>query len=238
MSRQISKQGFSGLQVFGIAVLVMIVAVVGTIFAARAWFFPRPFKPVVLNQQEEQRLEHKLKLFEQLVPAPSPAKKSVETANTGRVKPKKEDWLADGSLKPEAYSEVGASREINLNERELNALLAKNTDLARKVAIDLSDNLVSARILLPVDPDFPLFGGKILRAKAGLELAFRDKRPIVKIRGLTIMGVPVPAAWLGGLKNVDLVKEFGSDQGFWETFSAGVEFIAIRDGRLQITLKE
>ena len=62
MTQQESRKGFSGLQVFGIAVLVMIVAVAGTIFAARAWFFPRPFKPVVLSQQEEKRLERKLEL--------------------------------------------------------------------------------------------------------------------------------------------------------------------------------
>lgn len=232
MTQQVSKKGFSGLQVFGIAVLVMIVAVLGTIFAARAWFFPRPFKPVVLSQQEEKRLERKLEQFER------PGYKPLPAAKASKSKPQKNDWLSDGRLKPEAYSEKGASREINLSERELNGLLAKNTDLARKVAIDLSGNLVSARLLLPVDPDFPLFGGKTLRVRAGLELAYRDQRPIVKIRGVSIMGVPVPTAWLGGLKNVDLVKEFGSDQGFWKSFSDGVEFITIREGELHIKLKE
>ncbi|MEA2108906.1 MAG: arginine N-succinyltransferase [Pseudomonadota bacterium] len=232
MTRQESKKGFSGLQVFGIAVLVMIVAVAGTIFAARAWFFPRPFKPVVLSQQEEKRLERKLEQFER------PGYKPLPVPKASNSKPQKNDWLSDGRLKPEAYSEKGASREINLSERELNGLLAKNTDLARKVAIDLSEDLVSARLLLPVDPDFPLFGGKTLRVRAGLELAYRDQRPIVKIRGVSIMGVPVPAAWLGGLKNVDLVKEFGSDQGFWQAFSDGVESITIREGELHIELKE
>ncbi|MCD6150268.1 MAG: arginine N-succinyltransferase [Deltaproteobacteria bacterium] len=232
MTQQESRKGFSGLQVFGIAVLVMIVAVAGTIFAARAWFFPRPFKPVVLSQQEEKRLERKLEQFER------PGYKPLPATKASKSKPQKNDWLSDGRLKPEVYSEKGVSREINLSERELNGLLAKNTDLARKMAIDLSGDLVSARLLLPVDPDFPLFGGKTLRVRAGLELAYRDQRPIVKIRGVSIMGVPVPAAWLGGLKNVDLVKEFGSDQGFWKSFSDGVESITIREGELHIKLKE
>ena len=52
------------------------------------------------------------------------------------------------------------------------------------------------------------------------------------------MGVPVPSAWLGGLKNVDLVAEFGAEPGFWKTFSEGVEDIRIRDGHVQIKLKE
>lgn len=238
MDDQVDKKGFSGLQVFGIAVLVMIVAVAGTIFAARAWFFPRPFKPVVLSRQEEKRLEHKLELFDHPAHKSLPVSRTAKRAKTTKTAPKKNDWLPDGRLKPEAYSEEGASREITLSERELNALLAKNTDLARKVAIDLSNDLVSARILLPVDPDFPVLGGKILRVKAGLELGYREKRPVVIIRGVSIMGVPVPAAWLGGLKNVDLVKEFGNDRGFWKGFSDGVESIAIREGQLQITLKE
>ena len=52
------------------------------------------------------------------------------------------------------------------------------------------------------------------------------------------MGVPIPNAWLGGIKNIDLVKEFGADKGFWKTFSDGVENIKIEEGRLKIKLKE
>ena len=63
--------------------------------------------------------------------------------------------------RPEPYSEKGIKREIRFTERELNGLLAKNTDLAKKLAIDLSDDLISAKLLLPVDEDFPILGGKI-----------------------------------------------------------------------------
>ena len=232
MVQQIEKKGFSGLQVFVFVVLGMVLAVIVTTIVARTWLFPRPFKPVVLSPQEEKRLEHKLEQFERLDDKPLPMTKALAS------KPQKSDWLPDGRLKPEAYREKGASREIVLTERELNGLLAKNTDLARKVAIDLSDDLVSARLLLPVDPDFPLLGGKILRVRAGLELAYRDRKPVVKIRGISIMGVPVPAAWLGGFKNVDLVQEFGHDQGFWKAFSDGVEAVVVRERRLYVKLKE
>ena len=45
MTQQDNRKGFSGLQVFGIAVLVMLVAVVGTILR------PGPgFSPVLLNR--------------------------------------------------------------------------------------------------------------------------------------------------------------------------------------------
>jgi hypothetical protein len=52
------------------------------------------------------------------------------------------------------------------------------------------------------------------------------------------MGVPVPNAWLGGLKNIDLVVETSGGTGFWKTFSEGVEDIRVEDGRIKIKLKE
>jgi hypothetical protein len=52
------------------------------------------------------------------------------------------------------------------------------------------------------------------------------------------MGVPVPNAWLGGIKNIDLIREFGSDEGFWKTFSDGIDSIRVVEGFLQIRFKE
>ena len=52
------------------------------------------------------------------------------------------------------------------------------------------------------------------------------------------MGVPLPNAWLGNLKNVDLVEQFGNEPGFWHSFSAGVDLIEISDGQLRVRLKE
>jgi hypothetical protein len=141
-------------------------------------------------------------------------------------------------LRPERYDETGADRTIRFSERELNGIIARNPDLARKLAVDLSDNLVSARLLVPMDPDFPVLGGKTLRVSTGVEMAFRDARPVVVLRGVSIMGVPIPNAWLGGLKNIDLVSEFGDQQGFWKSFADGVEHVGIEEGRLKVQLRQ
>ncbi|OPZ64218.1 MAG: hypothetical protein BWY83_03244 [bacterium ADurb.Bin478] len=61
---------------------------------------------------------------------------------------------------------------------------------------------------------------------------------MVVLRGVSIMGVPIPNAWLGNLKNIDLVQEFGGDRGFWKAFADGVDYIRVADGRLMIKLKE
>lgn len=227
------KKGFSGLQVFGIVTATIVVTAVVTLLAARAYFFPKPFEPVVLTAVEQQQLDAKLELFDTMGTNAPENSQSEQT-----VKEPEKEFTDDGRLVPQKYSEDGASRDVVFTERELNALIATNTDMADKLALDLADSLISARMRVPVDPDFPLFGGKTLRVKAGVEMAYRQGRPVVILRGVSLMGVPVPNAWLGNMKNVDLVKEFSNDEGFWKAFSDGVESINVEDGRLKVTLKE
>ena len=213
-----------------ILLLVAMIATAGvTFWIVRSYVFPSEFKPVTLNAKEEQALNVKL---ERLDPLSQPVEGRAQEKRLGR-----RDEKSD-ALQPERYSEAGASREISLSERELNALVAKNTDLARKLAIDLSDNLISAKLLVPVDEDFPVLGGQIIKVRAGLELAYEAGKPIVVLRGVSIMGVPVPNAWLGGIKNIDLVREFSAEEGFWKAFAEGVEDVRVEEGRLQIKLKE
>jgi hypothetical protein len=241
---QQKKKGFSGIQVMAIGFGLVVATVVLTLFAAWAWLFPKPFEPVVLSPAEEQVLEKKLSLFEGIDQGKTAApqkrvaqeKPAAHPLETGPAR--SDEFTKGGDLRPEAYSEEGASREVTFSEREVNSLLARNTDLARKVAIDLGQDLVSLKILVPVDPDFPFLGGKTLRVRAGAELAYKEGRPLVKLRGISIMGVPVPNAWMGGLKNIDLVREFGGDSGFWKTFAEGVDAINVREGSLYIKFKE
>ncbi len=69
-------------------------------------------------------------------------------------------------------------------------------------------------------------------------MAYQSGRPRIVLKGVSIMGVPIPNSWLGGLKNVDLIGEFGDDQGFWSAFSKGVEDIKVQDGKLAVKLKQ
>ena len=87
-------------------------------------------------------------------------------------------------------------------------------------------------------PVFPLLGGQVIKVRAGVEFAYGDGGPAAVLRGISIMGVPLPNAWLGGIKNIDLVGEFGRQDGFWKSFAEGVEHIRVADGQLHIKLKE
>jgi len=219
------KQGMGCLKVFGLMLLTIIISVGLTVWLVSAYLFPKKFDPVTLNDREETVLTQKLKHFGLF------GGEAAQDQNQSGQESEK-------VLEPQVYSEAGAKREVTFSEKELNAMLAKNTDLADKVAIDLSDNLASARVLIPMDPDFPILGGKTVKASAGMELAYSDGRPIVVLKGVSVWGVPIPNAWLGGLKNVDLVNEFGGQEGFWKSFADGIDNIQVREGGLVIKLKE
>lgn len=224
------RRGFSGKQVLLFILLAIAVTAGITFWIIRTYVYASDFKPVELSQKEQQKLDGKLAALgldpADLMPA---AKRANEPADR---------FDADGRLQPERYTEDPDKREISLSERELNAMLASNADLAKRFAVDLSDSLASAKLLIPVDPDMPVMGGKTLRVNAGLELDYRNTKPVVILRGVSVMGVPIPNAWLGNLKNVDLVEQFGGNPGFWQNFSQGIELIEINDDALHIKLKE
>ena len=205
----------NGWRTFGILVITMAIALAVAYWLFTSYLFPSAFTPVELNVKEQQQLDQKL---EQL---------SGKTPNAKRE-----------ALVPEVYTETRASREIRFSEKELNALLANNTDLASRLAIDLSDNLASAKLLINLDPDFPVLGGNTLKVTAGMELSLAEGKPRAILKGVSLWGVPLPNAWLGNMKNTDLIQEFGESGGFWQAINDGVEIIEVKEGELFIQLKE
>ena len=218
------KRGLRGIDVFWIVLITILVTAAVTFWIVRSYIYPKDFEPVQLDVKEQQTLNAKLRAIGYQPDETQPQTPAAETD---------EQWL-----RPERYSEADGKRVVAFTERELNGILANNTDLAKKLAVDLSDDLVSSRLLVPVDPDFPFLGGKKLRVSAGVEMAFRDKKPVIILKGVSVMGIPIPNAWLGGLKNIDLISEFGDEQGFWSSFAEGVEEIHIEEGELKIRLRE
>lgn len=220
-----SVKRFDRVHIILFVLLAVVITVAFSYWILDSYLFPSQFTPVTLNKKQQRVLDDKLERLESLgLRAKQGAPQDVNDSST--------------QLEPEAYSEEGASREISLTENEVNALLAKNTNLANKLAIDLSEDLISAKLLVQVDEDFPVLGGKTIKVRGGVVLAYRQERPVVMLKGVSVMGVPIPNAWLGGLKNIDLVREFGNEEGFWKSFSDGVETVHVADGALKIQLKK
>lgn len=228
-AEKITQKRFGCLHVFGLLIIGAMITAAVTVLVLKTYLFPSEFKPVTLSPIEEKALTAKLENLDSI---------GAGVASPKNHSPKTDRSAPDATLEPKPYSEKGLKREIVFMEKELNALLAKNTDLARKLAIDLSDDLVSAKLLLPLDDDFPILGGKILRVKAGVVFSYDEGKPVVILKGITIMGLPIPNAWMGGMKNIDLVEEFGDRTGFWKIFSEGVEDIKVEDGFLKLKFKK
>ncbi|MDD3519139.1 MAG: hypothetical protein PHQ14_12390 [Chromatiales bacterium] len=226
-------------QVLGIVLVTVVVTVAATVWLIRTYVLPAPFTPVVLSPQEMQVVEAKLARLD--LPGAYPQQRSPGIGEPDRRAERDRPLIDldanDGPLVPELYREDPASRTVMFTQRELNGLIARDPNLVGRAAVHLAPGQLSLQMLIPLDPEFPLLGGRNLRVAAGLGLAYADGRPQVVLKGVSLMGVPIPNAWLGGIKNVDLVREFG-DEGFWKAVAEGIESVQVQDGRLTLVLRE
>ena len=242
------QTGAAGIKLLLIILATMLVTAGLTFFVIRTYIFPSPMTPVTLNAKEEQKLDQKLTQLGWQVDS-SASRSATHTSNAPNNRNSINDSSVNvssvndnpindtGELTPQAYREYDADRQVSFSEKEVNAMIGRNPDFAQRVAIDFSDNLASATMLIPIPNDFPVMAGEILRVNTGLDIRLdANRRPVVALVGVSLMGVPIPNAWLGNMKNVNLVSEFG-DRGFWNTFADGVEDVQIRDGELYIKLR-
>jgi hypothetical protein len=205
------KRRFGCLHVLGFMLLAVLVTIGLAAFWVKHNIYADRLEPTELSEKEERVLDAKMA--------------QLEEAQTG-------------GLQPKPYSEEGAKREIEITEKELNGLIAQNPEWADRIAIDLADDLVSLTILIPMDEEIPIVGGTTARIRTGIGLRYENGRPIVIVKGISIGGIPLPSAWMGDIKNRDLVSEFGDEGGFWDQFAKGVEDIEVTEGRLRLKLKE
>ena len=194
-----SQSGKIGcLGVFGLLLLTVVITVAATVWAIQSQLFSRNFKPVELSAPEQITLEQKLNaLAAQPDATDNPNSFSLTSeadAQTDSIAGEinstetESQTSADGEIQPELYVEDDSKRRIELTERELNALLAKNTDLAEQLVVDLTDNLASIKLLVDLDPDFPFFGGKTLKVSGATELSYQNKRPVIVMKGVSVWG--------------------------------------------------
>lgn len=213
-----ARRGLSWGRIFLIFSVLAVILLAGAYWWTQHYIYAAPIKTTKLTAQEQAGLEWKLERLQ------------------GHQRPAAVIGADGRPLIPEPYSEEGASRELVFSEREINALVARDPQLARHVAVDLSPNLVSVTALIPIEEDFPLLGGKTLRLRLGVNLAYQAGAPVVALQGVSLGGIPLPNAWLNHLKHKNLVAEFSPSGGFWQTFAAGIEDLQVAEGQVRIRL--
>lgn len=189
----------------------------GITAATTAWwvkrnFYAKPIEPVHLTQGEQQMLEAKLHVLET----------SAQPAAQPEVSPGEKE------------------RTLVITAKEINAYLASQ-NLGETVQVDLGNDSVSATMLVPVPPDagLPLISGTTLRLSLSLNARMDiNKKLAVEILDVRIGGLPMPNAWLGDLKGVNLAGENLEQDPALQRFFAGIQDMQITPSGLRVTLAE
>jgi len=198
--------------------LVILLALLLVLAAGWIWQLSQTRSPgPPLSAAEERALEEKLDRLRIAAQSELP-----DTAPPGS---------AESALEPEVYREDPARRQLRFTEREINALIARDPALAGRAAVRLSPGQISASFLLDVPEEMPLLGGRRLRVQTGLRLATQEDRVEARLLGVSVGGIPLPNAWLGGLKGEDLLATSGLG-----ALGSGIEALSVGEGWVDLLL--
>ncbi|MEM7146683.1 MAG: hypothetical protein AAF591_16220 [Verrucomicrobiota bacterium] len=223
----------------GVAIVAVILLVL--LLGAGVWywyyFHAGPYRPVELTEPERVELEEKIEVVTG-EPVVIPAEFGDEIIVAG-------DAADDQSQAPERFRDraPGAMtpeerRTIVFTEREINGFLGHNTELGEVLYIDLKPGVVVAKVVWPFEEGTPLVGGKTLRLRVTLGAATDDAGAFgLVVRDVTVSGISVPNAWLGGIKGENLVELEGED-GILGAFSAGIRDFEIANDEMRVRLRE
>lgn len=198
------------LVVTGIVLSCCLLTAVGTVWWVKRNLYASPLHPVALSQSEQSALNEKLAQLE----------------------------LSEEIVAPPAQPESKDPRTLSLTTKELNAFLA-DQGIGEQVKLDLSQNRIVANFLLPIDKNAPLFAGTTLRIRLALSALMNAAgKLVIKVDDISLGGIPLPNAWLGDIKGLDLVSgEIGSDPTV-QRFVAGIKDFRVENGQVQIVLNE
>ncbi|MGJ8678095.1 MAG: hypothetical protein ACSHX0_11300 [Akkermansiaceae bacterium] len=139
-------------------------------------------------------------------------------------------------LAEERNYEKGA-KVLVLTEREVNALFHENTGMGAEVKFEFANDAVHARVVKDLDPDFPILGGKKLKARARFMMTDENDNPAIILDDLTVWGISLPNAWLADLKGQNLISNLGIDSNKSQ-IGKGIQNIEVKNGEIMIELAE
>ena len=217
---------------------IFLVLALIAFFAWRHYFHAKTYKPVELTPKEQVVLHEKLEVLDAAdiyVPESASEDRGVIV---GEVDPEATpDEQLDEMLKDDPRSPE-EQRRIVLTEREANALLHKNTDLADRVKIKFEQDTIRGAIVIPLDEDFPIFGGKTFRGKVRITARMDENNKLeLIIRDIHAMGIPIPKGW-AEFKGVNLVSDPEHANPAVQKFASGIKDFRVEDGQLIVELNE
>jgi hypothetical protein len=206
--------------------MLIIVATV----AITVWWIQRPIKPVVLSASEKAVVEEKLQQL---------GGRDARKANRGIPAGESASPLPDAGQKLELDRPyVPGSKVFKLTERELNGLLNANTDLGKTVRLEFARDAINAYVAVPIPQDFPVGGGRIFRARARFKLSISEVgAPYAIIDDVSVFGLSLPKAWLGGLKGENLLGQATSGSNGSPVIQ-GIKSLRVEPGALVLEVSD
>lgn len=199
----------------GCGIVTLILLMVGVTVLLTLWQFkrnldPEPIQATVLTPSEELVFDQKVEQFK----------------------------YAAGEMDSAPRQPIPADRLIRISERELNAALAKNTDLADKMFLDLEADHIELIANFPMPADLPVLGGRTLRIGGTMRITTEEGKPSVILKKVMVSGISIPNAWTGYRKNVNLIEEISENNEDFQTFIAGVHSLRVEPDVLLIELND
>ncbi len=203
----------------GLLVLLLIIAAT---VALTLWWIQRPIRPIVLSAAEKAKVEEKL----QHLGGGSDPRPGRPSARVAVPKPEPDRTYTSGS------------KSLQLTERELNGLLNANTALGQTVRFELGRDAINAYLAIPIPQDFPIGGGKMFRARGRFRVSLsNDQAPYAILEDVSILGLSLPKAWLGGLKGENLIADaVGERNG--KPVLQGVKSIRVIPGAIVLEVED
>lgn len=215
---------------YGCGAFLLLGLLIAATVAVTIWWIQRPIKPVVLTPPEKAAVEAKLRSVEE--PAPSPSRDALAPRAPA-------SGVIAGPTNPPLDSRyVPGSKVIKLTEREINGLLNQNTDLGKSVRLEFARDAINAYVAVPIPQDFPVGGGKMFRARGRFRLSLGNGgTPYAMLEDVTVFGLSLPKAWLGGLKGENLLSDaMGQKNG--SAIIRGIKSLRVEPGALVLEVED
>lgn len=213
-------------------VLLLALLLVGTVFLT-LWWIQRPIKPVVLSPKEKAVVEAKVNRLNSTGGATAPGSSSSSFATGTQAEAPTPPPV---SVPDRKY--VPGGKTLTLTEREINGLLNQNTDLGRTVRLEFDRDAVNAYLAVPIPKDFPVGGGKMFRARGRFRISLGNGgTPYAILDDVTVFGVSLPKAWLGGLKGENLLSDAVGNNNRGPVLR-GIKSLRVEPGALVLELED
>ena len=225
---------------YGCGTLLALLLVIVATVAITLWWIQRPIKPVVLSASEKAAVEEKL---QHLGGGNATAPAATTPVRLLRLQPRSRSrCCAHAALSPAQPEQdrpyVPGSKVLKLTEREINGLLNANTDLGKSVRLEFANDAVNTYVAVRIPEDFPVGGGKMFRARGRFRVSLGNGgAPYAILEDVTVFGLSLPKAWLGGLKGENLIGQaIGERNG--SPILQGIKSLRVEPGALVLEVED